>query len=139
MPPPPSSDKLDQFEKELRGDIMNATASADSQGEGTAAQPTKEQQKLIDRYDPQTRNFNYYRSQLADYSFQLDQMSNDHHRASASMQLSTLENQRQGGTTAPQPDEFQMLTTQPNMQKISDASVKKAKKAPKLSGIDSWL
>lgn len=138
MPPVPSDSKLDEFEKELRNDVMDTDISLSSQAAGTAGRPTPEQQRMINRYDPQTRNYNYYKSALGDYSMQLGQMTTDHYRATAAMQLSTMENSR--GKMGPPPrDEYRMLTTRTNTQKSSDANMKKAKKNPKLSGTDSWL
>jgi D-alanyl-D-alanine dipeptidase len=119
---------------------METDTSMESQAAGTAGAPTPHQQMLLDEYDPQNKQFKFYKSVISDYSTQVSMMNEDQHRAGRALQLATLEGDKDvRNVVAEDEQEFRMLTNQTNLHQSSISQVKKARKFPKLTGSDFWM
>ena len=131
----PSIDKLDGLERELRDATMESREEMTSQMNG-AGTGTAEQRSMVERFDPQNKDVNYYGKVLGDYSAILSQMNSDTSSATAAMNLSTKEAKAE--TTRLSSESFDMLSNQFGLTRQSEDSFKKARKTTLMSS-DNWL
>ena len=131
--------KIDDLEKELRGDTIDERGQQESQSAGTAQEPTSDQKRLQKVVAPQDVAYGMRENTIADYSLLLGQMNEDRMRFAVPMLASTISAQRPVERLATASDQVDMLSSQLGLHHRSTKMYKKAMKNPKLSFSDSFL